>query len=232
MNWFTKTFSSTIGRKIIMSITGLFLCSFLVVHLIGNLTLFKDDGGVTFNLYSHFMANNPIIRTMEIVLVLGFVFHIYDALVLTRRNKSARPVGYSENHPQENSTWSSRNMGLLGTVILVFLIIHLWNFFVPARFGGVAGLEGLEGVVIENVDYDNLYLKVVQSFQIWWYVVIYVISMVALAYHLIHGFQSAFQSLGLTHKKYTPFIKTFGVVFSVLVCFGFAIIPIYFFFAA
>ncbi|EJF11708.1 succinate dehydrogenase cytochrome b subunit [Pontibacter sp. FD36] len=229
MNWFTKTFSSTIGRKIIMSITGLFLCSFLVVHLIGNLTLFKGDDGVTFNLYSHFMANNPIIRTMEIVLVLGFVFHIYDALVLTRRNKAARPVGYAENHPQENSTWSSRNMGLLGTVILVFLIIHLWNFFVPARFGAAGGLEG---VVIENVDYDNLYLKVVQSFQIWWYVLIYVISMIALAYHLIHGFQSAFQSLGLTHKKYTPFIKTFGVVFSIAVCFGFAIIPIYFFFAA
>jgi succinate dehydrogenase / fumarate reductase, cytochrome b subunit len=232
MNWFTKTFSSTIGRKIVMSITGLFLCSFLVVHLIGNLTLFKGDDGATFNLYSHFMANNPIIRTMEIVLVLGFAFHIYDALVLTRRNKSARPVGYAENHPQENSNWSSRNMGLLGTVILVFLIIHLWNFFVPARFGGVAGLEGLEGVVIENVNYDNLYLKVVQSFQIWWYVVIYVVAMVALAYHLIHGFQSAFQSLGLTHKKYTPFIKTFGVIFSVAVCFGFAIIPIYFFFAA
>ena len=224
MNWFTKTFSSTIGRKIIRSITGLFLCSFLVVHLVGNLQLFKADGGDAFNVYSHFMATNPVIRFMEIVLVLGFLFHIYDAIVLTRRNKTARPVNYANNHPQENSTWSSRNMGLLGTVILVFLIIHLWNFFVPARFGG------LEGVVVDNVEYDNLYLKVVQSFQIWWYVLIYVIAMVALAYHLIHGFQSAFQSLGLTHKKYTPFIKTFGVAFSVIVCLGFAIIPLYFFF--
>ncbi|WP_276496518.1 succinate dehydrogenase cytochrome b subunit [Pontibacter litorisediminis] len=224
MNWFTKTFSGTVGRKIVMSVTGLFLCSFLVVHLIGNLQLFRNDGGEAFNLYSDFMAHNGIIRVMEIVLVLGFLFHIYDALVLTRRNKAARPVDYANNHPEENSTWSSRNMGLLGTVILVFLIIHLWNFFVPARFGG------LEGVVIEDVEYDNLYLKVVQSFQIWWYVLIYVISMVALAYHLIHGFQSAFQTLGLDHKKYTPFIQKFGVAFSVLVCLGFAAIPLYFFF--
>ncbi|GAB3204536.1 succinate dehydrogenase / fumarate reductase cytochrome b subunit [Pontibacter aydingkolensis] len=224
MNWFTKTFSSTIGRKIIMSITGLFLISFLVVHLVGNLQLFKDDGGAAFNVYSHFMGNNPIIRTMEIVLLLGFLFHIYDAIALTRRNKASRPVGYANNHPQENSTWSSRNMGLLGTVILVFLIIHLWNFFVPARFGG------LDPIVVENVEYDNLYIKVVQSFQIWWYVAIYVLAMVALAYHLIHGFQSAFQSLGLTHKKYTPFIQKFGYAFSVIICLGFAIIPLYFFF--
>lgn len=224
MNWFTKTFSSTVGRKIVMSVTGLFLCSFLVVHLIGNLQLFNNDGGAAFNIYSRFMGTNPIIRTMELVLLAGFLFHIYDAIVLTRRNKAARPIGYVNNHPEENSTWSSRNMGLLGTVILVFLIIHLWNFFVPARFGG------LEGVVIEDVEYDNLYLKVVQSFQIWWYVAIYVIAMVALAYHLIHGFQSAFQTLGLDHKKYTPFIQMFGYAFSVLVCLGFAIIPLYFFF--
>jgi len=224
MNWFTKTFSSTIGRKIVMSVTGLFLCSFLVVHLIGNLQLFNNDGGAAFNIYSHFMANNMVIRVMEIVLVLGFLFHIYDAVVLTRKNKTARPVDYQVQHPEENSTWSSRNMGLLGTVILVFLVIHLWNFFVPARFGG------LEGVVIEDVEYENLYLRVVESFQIWWYVALYVISMVALAYHLIHGFQSAFQTLGLSHKKYTPFIQQFGYAFSVIVCLGFAIIPLYFFF--
>jgi succinate dehydrogenase / fumarate reductase cytochrome b subunit len=222
MNWFTKTFSSTIGRKLIMAITGLFLCSFLVVHLVGNLTLFYQDGGEAFNIYSHFMANNPVIRTMEIVLVLGFLFHIYDALVLTRRNKAARPLGYAENHPQENSTWSSRNMGLLGTIILVFLLVHLWNFFVPARFGELEG--------VPNAEYTNLYAEVVKAFKNPIYVALYVISMVALAYHLIHGFQSAFQSLGLTHKKYTPFIKTFGVAFSVLISLGFALIPLYFFF--
>lgn len=221
MNWFTKTFSSTVGRKIIMSITGLFLCSFLVVHLVGNLQLFKDDGGLAFNVYSEFMGHNPIIRTMEIVLVLGFLFHIYDAIVLTRRNKSARPVGYANNHPQENSTWSSRNMGLLGTVILVFLIIHLYNFFWRARFGELA---------LDSAGVPDLYIVVKESFQQWWYVALYVISMIALAYHLIHGFQSAFQSLGLTHKKYTPFIQKFGYAFSVLISLGFAAMPLYFFF--
>ncbi|MBB6612031.1 succinate dehydrogenase cytochrome b subunit [Pontibacter sp. Tf4] len=222
MNWFTKTFSSTIGRKIIMSITGLFLCSFLVVHLAGNLTLFYKDGGEAFNIYSHFMANNMLIRIMEIVLVLGFVFHIYDAVVLTRRNKAARPVGYYNSHPEQNSTWSSRNMGLLGTVILVFLLVHLWNFFVPARFGELEG--------VPNADYLNLYSEVVLAFKNPIYVALYVIAMVALAYHLIHGFQSAFQSLGLNHKKYTPFIQKFGYAFSVLICLGFAAIPLYFFF--
>ena len=145
MSWFTKTFSSTIGRKVVMSITGLFLCSFLVVHLIGNLQLFKNDGGNAFNIYSHFMATNPIIRTMEIVLLLGFVFHIWDAIALTRRNKAARPVGYAHNRPSENSNWSSRNMGLLGTVILVFLIIHLYNFFIPTKTGelGPVMIEGM-----------------------------------------------------------------------------------------
>ncbi|TPE42840.1 succinate dehydrogenase cytochrome b subunit [Pontibacter mangrovi] len=227
MNWFTKTFSSTVGRKIVMAVTGLFLCSFLVVHLIGNLQLFRNDGGEAFNLYSDFMAHNGVIRFMEIILVLGFVFHIYDALVLTRLNKAARPIGYVNSHPEENSSWSSRNMGLLGTVILVFLIIHLWNFFVPARFEANGGLER---VMIEDVEYHNLYSAVVLAFQNPIYVAIYVISMIALAYHLIHGFQSAFQTLGLDHKKYTPFIQKFGVAFSILVCLGFAIIPLYFFF--
>ncbi|MFD2245647.1 succinate dehydrogenase cytochrome b subunit [Pontibacter ruber] len=221
MNWFTKTFSSTIGRKLVMSITGLFLCSFLVVHLIGNLQLFKDDGGLAFNVYSEFMGHNPIIRTMEIVLVLGFLFHIYDAFVLTRRNQSARPIGYANSHPEENSNWSSRNMGLLGTVILVFLIIHLYNFFWRARFGELS---------IDAGGNPDLYIVVKESFGLWWYVAIYVIAMIALAYHLIHGFQSAFQTLGLTHKKYTPFIKSFGYAFSVLVCLGFAAMPLYFFF--
>jgi succinate dehydrogenase / fumarate reductase cytochrome b subunit len=224
MSWFAKTFSSTIGRKIVMSITGLFLCSFLVIHLIGNLALFKDDGGAAFNTYSHFMGHNPLIRVMEFVLLAGFVFHIWDAIALTRRNKAARSQGYAMNRPQDNSNWSSRNMGLLGTVILVFLIIHLYNFFLPTKTGG------LDQVMVDGVMIDNLYIRVAESFKIWWYVVLYVLSMIALAYHLMHGFQSAFQTLGINHKKYTPAIKTIGYAFSVLVCLGFAAMPLYFFF--
>lgn len=224
MSWFTKTFSSTIGRKLVMSITGLFLCSFLVVHLIGNLQLFNDDGGKAFNIYSQFMGHNMVIRALEIVLLAGFVFHIWDAVALTRRNKSARSVKYAVNRLEENSNWSSRNMGLLGTVILVFLIIHLYSFFLPTKTGA------LEKVVIDGEMVDDLYSHVVLAFKNPIYVLLYVISMVALAYHLIHGFQSAFQTLGLNHKKYTPAIRSFGYIFSILVCLGFASMPVYFFF--
>ena len=224
MSWFTKTFSSTIGRKIVMSLTGLFLCSFLVVHLIGNLQLFNDDGGKAFNIYSQFMGHNMVIRALEIVLLLGFVFHIWDAVALTRRNKSARSVKYAVNRLEENSNWSSRNMGLLGTVILVFLLIHLYSFFLPTKTGA------LDQVVIDGEMVDDLYSHVVLAFQNPLYVLLYVISMIALAYHLIHGFQSAFQTLGLNHKKYSPAIRSFGYIFSILVCLGFASMPVYFFF--
>ncbi|MDX5345812.1 MAG: succinate dehydrogenase cytochrome b subunit [Hymenobacteraceae bacterium] len=221
MSWFTKTFSSTIGRKIIMSITGLFLCSFLVVHLIGNLQLYYGDEGLSFNAYTYFMTHNPVIRTMEIVLLLGFVFHIYDAIALTMRNKSARSQGYAVTRLDQNSNWSSRNMGLLGTVIFIFLLVHLYNFYFKLKFGELE---------LDAAGNKNLYVIAVESFSHWWYTALYVISMIALAFHLIHGFQSAFQTLGLNHKKYTPFIRGFGYAFSIIVCLGFASMPLYFFF--
>lgn len=203
-----------------MSVTGLFLCSFLVVHLIGNLQLFSSDEGVAFNAYTYFMTHNPVIRAMEIILLAGFVFHIWDAIVLTRKNQSARSVKYAVNRLDQNSNWSSRNMGLLGTVIFVFLLVHLYNFYFKLKFGEVgtdaAGNKDLYGIAVE-------------SFSHWWYVALYVISMIALAFHLIHGFQSAFQTLGLNHKKYFPAIRLFGYIFSIAVCAGFASMPLYFF---
>jgi succinate dehydrogenase / fumarate reductase cytochrome b subunit len=221
MSWITKTFTSSIGRKIIMSLTGLFLCSFLVIHLIGNLQLFKHDQGAAFNVYSHFMGTNPIIRTIEWGLVLGFVFHIYEAIVLTGRNKKARgSQGYVVNNAGQNSEWTSRNMGILGTVILIFLIVHLYNFFWRARFGE------LDPDINNN---DDLYTLVVSSFHQWWYVLLYVAAQIALGYHLWHGFRSAFQTLGLNHRKYTPLIKAVGYAFAVIVSATFAAMPLYFF---
>ncbi|WP_026463793.1 succinate dehydrogenase cytochrome b subunit [Adhaeribacter aquaticus] len=221
MSWFTKTFSSTIGRKLVVALTGLFLCSFLVVHLIGNLQLFSADEGIAFNAYTYFMTHNPVIRAMEIILLLGFVFHIYEAYALSRRNQGARSVKYAVNHLDQNSSWSSRNMGLLGTVIFIFLLVHLYNFYFKLKFGEI-GLDAQGN--------KNLYAITEEAFSQWWYVALYVISMVALAFHLIHGFQSAFQTLGLNHKKYTPAIKAVGYVFSIVVCAGFAAMPLYFFF--
>lgn len=222
MSWLSNALTSSIGRKIIMAVTGLFLCSFLVIHLIGNLQLFKNDGGVAFNIYSHFMGTNPIIRTIEWVLVAGFGFHIYEAIALTGKNRKARgSQGYVEDRIGQNSPWASRNMGLLGTIILIFLLVHLYNFFWRARFGE------LDPDINNN---DDLYTLVVSSFQQWWYVLLYVLAQVALCYHLIHGFKSAFQSLGLTHRKYTPLVTYVGYAFSVIVCAGFAAMPLYFFF--
>ncbi|TGE14653.1 succinate dehydrogenase cytochrome b subunit [Hymenobacter elongatus] len=221
MSWISKTFSSSIGRKIVMAITGLFLCSFLVVHLVGNLQLFKDDGGQAFNVYSHFMGTNPLIRTVEWVLVLGFGFHIYESIMLTLRNKKARGANYTSSHAEQNSPWQSRNMGLLGTIILIFLLVHLYNFFYRARFGD------LDPDINNN---DDLYTLVATSFKQLWYVVLYVAAQIALGYHLIHGFRSAFQTLGLNHRKYTPAIKLVGYGFSVLVSAGFAAMPLYFYF--
>ena len=226
MSWISKTFSSSIGRKIVMSLTGLFLCTFLVVHLVGNLQLFKHDGGVAFNSYSHFMGTNPIIRTIEWGLVLGFGFHIYEALMLTRRNRTARPQKYVANHSEQNSEWTSRNMGILGSIILIFLIVHLYNFFWRARFGG---LDKIGGTNVETRDYDNLYQAVVSSFHVWWYVLLYVAAQASLGYHLWHGFGSGFQTLGLNHRKYTPLIKSVGYGFAVVVSAGFAAMPLYFF---
>ena len=221
MNWFTKTFTSSIGRKIIMSLTGLFLCTFLVVHLVGNLQLFKNDDGVAFNTYSHFMGTNPVIRTIEWGLVLGFGFHIFEAFALTRKNQGARSHRYDTFHADQNSDWTSRNMGILGSIILVFLLVHLYNFFWRARFGT------LDADINHN---DDLYRVVVTSFHQWWYVLLYVAAQASLGYHLWHGFRSGFQTLGLNHRKYMPLISNFGYAFAVLVSAGFAAMPLYFFF--
>ena len=126
-------FSSSLGKKYLMAITGLFLCSFLIIHFLGNIALFTNP--VQFNEYTRFMSSNPIIRVMEIVLVAGFLTHIIDAIMLTRANKKAQPVKYAMDKKQ--SSWYSRNMGLTGTIILVFLILHLQSFWYEYKFGEV-----------------------------------------------------------------------------------------------
>jgi succinate dehydrogenase / fumarate reductase cytochrome b subunit len=219
MSWLRAAFTSSVGKKVIMSATGLFLCIFLVVHLSGNLLLLKDDGGAAFNQYSEFMSTNIFIRLTEFVLLFGFLFHILDGLVLTLKNRSARPVKYAVNAPSANSSWTSRNMGITGSIIFVFLVVHLNTFLVDQRILGT---------------HESMYASVVAAFQAgWsgWYWAFYVVAMILLGFHLHHGFQSAFQSLGLNHPRYTPLIKTMGLIFSIIVPLGFAVIPIYFYFS-
>ena len=196
-----------------MGVSGLFLIVFLVTHLSGNLLLFLDDNGEAFNTYAHFMSTNKIIRTAEIILALGFLVHIITALILSVRLPSVRPIPYKMNKTSQNSSFISRNMGITGSVILLFLIIHLKNFFVESRFYGQ----------------KDLYNLVKTAFQDPIYVGIYLFSLIILAFHLAHGFQSAFQSWGIHDKFYTSIIKKAGYLFAVIVPSGFAAMPLYFF---
>ena len=213
-------FSSSLGRKYLMALTGLFLCSFLLIHLIGNVALFTDP--VQFNEYTRFMSSNPLIRVMEIVLVVGFLTHIIDAVMLTKANKAAQPVKYAMD--KKKSTWYSRNMGLTGSIILAFLILHLQSFWYGYKFGNVAMSIDSSGIAIKD-----MYTMVVAAFSQSWYSAIYVVAVVLLGMHLNHGFQSAFQSMGLRHKKYTPAIKKAGTAFAVIMTLGFISFPIYFY---
>lgn len=223
MNWFVKTFSGSIGRKLLMALTGLFLCSFLVVHLIGNLQLLKDDNGEAFNQYAKFMTSNPIIKTTSYLLYASIILHAIVSLLLTIRNKKSRPQGYAVERNQ--SAWTSRNMGILGTIVLVFIVLHMKDFWVEYHFEEMPMYTLADGTVVKN-----LYIEVMEAFESGLYVILYVLSMAAVGFHLWHGFASACQTLGLNHKKYTPFLTIFGKSFAVIVPVGFAIIPLFVYF--
>lgn len=206
---------SSIGQKLIMGVTGLFLISFLVVHCGINALIFMNDGGQTFNKGAEFMGTNWLIRTMEIVLFAGLLLHIIKGYSLTRQNLNKRPVEYAVSAANKNSKWYSRSMGLLGTLLLIFLIIHLKHFWITSRF-----TDQITGGHI------TLYEEMKIIFSELWVVVLYMLSMISLGYHLLHGFQSAFQTLGLNHKRYTPLIKNTGVIFSILFPLLFALMPL------
>ncbi|RAV98382.1 succinate dehydrogenase cytochrome b subunit [Pseudochryseolinea flava] len=220
MNWFTKLLSSTLGRKVLMALTGLFLILFLVVHLIGNLQLLHSDQGQAFNIYARFMTTNPLIKTVSYVNYAIILVHIVWALLLTIHNRKSRgPEGYAVTNG--SSAWTSRNMGILGTLILIFLVIHLKGFWAEMHWGGIST------VTYDNEVYKDLYTVVDKAYTMEWYVAIYVVSMIALAFHLWHGFISAFQTLGLNHSKYNGLIRFVGRAFAIIVPALFALIPIW-----
>ncbi len=226
-------FTSSIGKKFIMALTGIFLITFLIVHCAINAMIFFNDGGETFNHWGHFMGTNLIIRTMEIGLFVFLLLHIIQGLVLWYQNNNARPVKYAKNNPQTNSTWYSRSMGLLGTLILIFLVLHLYHFWFVSRFGGMGSIKPLAETnlsVYNNEEVHNLYAEMQLVFENnLIVVVVYVLGVISLCWHLIHGFQSAFQTFGINHKRYTPLIKAIGVVYSVVICLLFAAMPVAFY---
>ena len=219
MGWFFKFTNSSVGKKLVMAVTGSFLIIFLIVHLIGNITLFF--GPDAFNGYvSALDVVKPLIRVVELVLLAAFILHIYDGIVLWFENRRARPVNYKVNASSDNSTFTSRWMFWLGSVIFIFLVLHLATFFWRFNFYDPSGLAQ-----------DHLYFNIViDFFQIWWYVALYVVAVIALGFHLHHGFQSAFQTFGWNHKKYFPLIKKVGTLYAIVMALGFASMPIYFFF--
>ncbi len=222
MSWISNVLGSSIGKKLLMALSGLFICFFLVIHLTGNLQLLAGDGGQAFNEYAKLMTSNPLIKFVSIGTYLVFLLHIIDGLMLVFANKKARPVKYAVG-AKAGSSISSRNMGILGSIILVFLVIHLYNFWFVYKFGSMPTVDYGHGPV------KDLYKVVAMAFANPAYVILYVLSMVAIAFHLIHGFASAFQTLGLNHAKYNGLIKIAGIAYSILIPLGFAIIPIYFY---
>lgn len=200
-----------------MALSGLFLCSFLVVHLIINLFALnvKGDGGKEFETYAHFMATYPLIRPLEWILFAGFLLHAVLGLYLAIANRRARPVRYESNKASENSSWSSRFAWLTGVVVGVFLVVHVNTFFVQSRFFGKEPMIDL--------------LK--EAFSSPGYVAFYMVALAFLAYHLKHGFQSAFQTFGVRVGKFEKLINAVGVVFWLFIPIGFALIPLYFLFA-
>ncbi|HEX7356738.1 MAG TPA: succinate dehydrogenase cytochrome b subunit [Ignavibacteriaceae bacterium] len=219
MGWFLKFLNSSIGKKFMMAVTGSFLIIFLVVHLIGNITLFF--GASAFNAYvSTLDVIKPLIRVIELVLLAAFILHIFNGFRLWLENKRARGVTYKINGSHENTDVFSRTMFLTGSIVFIFLVLHLATFF--WRFN-VHDPQGL-------ADTHQYFDIVTGFFQIWWYVILYIVAVLLLGFHLNHGFQSAFQTFGWNHKKYFPLVQKIGTLYAIIMALGFASMPIYFFF--
>ena len=252
MSEFKQTFNSSLGKKLIMALTGLFLCTFLIVHLGGNLLLFSNDEGYGFNMYANFLTHFPPIEVIAYLLYLSILVHAVYALVLTLRNRKARPVKYASVN-ESPATWSSKNMGLLGSILLLFIVIHMSDFWFSYKYSHKLGYkeyrtdlatgkttsvdftpvspEFEKSVTVENnveiVRVKDIHSRVALSFSNLFYVIFYVIAMGAVSFHLLHGFQSAFRTLGWVHRKYTPVVSWVGTwLFAVIIPLGFAAMPI------
>jgi succinate dehydrogenase / fumarate reductase cytochrome b subunit len=220
MKW-SEMFTSSIGKKLVMGLTGIFLILFLIVHLGLNACIWAFDGGVMFNKAAHFMGANWVPRLLEVGLFLGIILHIFQGWALTLQNRSKRKVGYAVAMGNKGSKWYSRSMGLLGTLLFLFLVMHLAHFWVPSR------ITGLQEMTLPNGDtLHNLFGEMVTVFQDQVVVILYVVGCIALAWHLLHGFQSAFRTFGVSNSRYLKLLNCIGTGFSILVPIAFAMMPI------
>jgi len=217
MNW-KDYFSTSIGKKILVGATGLFLILFLIVHCYVNAMIFWCDEGKHFTEAASFMGGNVAVRILEIGLFAGLIIHALQGLMLWRQNAARRPVAYAVKAGNKTSRWYSRSMGLLGTLILMFLILHLYHFWAPNRYGQAFDAAWTE---------ESLYEKMLVVFSAPWVVIVYVLGCISLAWHLMHGFFSGFQTFGLATHRYKGLIRATGVAFSIIVPLIFASMPVY-----
>ncbi len=217
----SNIFNSSIGRKLVMALAGLFLSVFLLVHLGINLTLILFEDPRIFNIAAHFMASNILIKIFEIVLFGGIFLHIIYGLIVQIMNWIARGKRYRVYNNAQTS-YFSKFMIHTAVIILVFLVIHLLDFYIKAKFG-----HGHVGEVVYNgKHYHDLGTMVIDKFQILWVDILYISCFLFLGFHLFHGFQSAFQTLGINHDVYSPLIKAVGVIYTLIVVIGFSVIPL------
>ena len=218
--------TSNIFRKVLAAFSGLFLITFLIGHLVGNLQLFIPgvEGQTQFNKYAFFMTTNPIVKVLSIITYTAILLHVLITLYLAIQSRRARPVRYAVSSGNDNSDWSSRNMSVLGIIILFFLIVHMKSFWYKMHFGEMPYQYLSDGTKIKD-----LYLITTSAFQNPLYTFFYVFCMIALALHLKHGVESAIQTVGLKIPSYEKIFKYIGIIIALLIPAVFASIPVYLF---
>jgi succinate dehydrogenase / fumarate reductase cytochrome b subunit len=217
MSWLIRALNSSIGKKFVMALTGICLILFLAIHLVNNLTLYL--GPEIFNkVVKNLDSIKLLVRVIETILVLTFIFHIFNGIRLWWENKKARPIAYTVNASSKNSDFFSRTMIWSGSIVFIFLVIHLRTFWVAFNLGHPLA------------ETHNYYQIIVEAFQSPVYSGLYIFAIVLLGFHLKHGFQSAFQTFGWDNDKYLPILERIGIIYTTVVVIGFISIPIYFLF--
>ena len=217
-------FTSSIGKKLLMSLAGIFLIVFLLVHMGINLLVIIIEDPMVYNKAAHFMTSNILIKIFEIVLFGGFLLHIIYALILQIQNWIARPSRYNKAN-YSNTSFFSKFMVHTAGITLVFLVIHMMDFYIKAKFGHATE------VLVDGVAYHDFASEILDKFKMLPFVIFYMAAFIFLGFHLIHGFQSAFKTLGMDNRKYTPVIDALALIYSILVVAGYSIIPVIIYFS-
>lgn len=219
MLWLWNFLKSSIGKKLLMALSGLFFCAFLLVHLAGNMLMYI--GPEAFNTYTTIMSTASVNKVLEIVMVVLFLIHIYTSATLTLENRAARPVKYAMDVSAGKRTFMSSNMFITGSIILIFVVIHLIGF----KYGEWSN----DPAAMADPNNLTMFGLVAAKFSGILYALGYTVAVIVLGFHLNHAFQSAFQTLGLNHNKYSPVIQKIGTLYSIVVALGFASFPVYFY---